>query len=379
LIVMFSHNLFDFSILRRYTTIIFNLVSAMSVNFLVAVVYFYFQPNLILTPRRFLLVDLAVNLALLLGWYLFVKMIFVRRTPERIYLFSQNEKQKELASEIQDHVYLGFQLAGYIGEGEELKLAPNEQVSIVLPDGLETQPAMLRRFYDLRKEQVGFYSHHYFYEQLTRKIDLAAINELWFLEHINYQRKRFYNFFKRLFDLLFGLLMSIAFVVTWPIIALAIKLTSLGPLFFVQERVGQEGKIYKVYKYRTMLPGAGNTWTQARDPRITPIGRLLRRTRLDELPQFINILAGNMSLVGPRPEQSDIVEMLKREIPFYDERHWVKPGLTGWAQLNIYASSIEETKVKLQYDLYYIKNQSIFLDLEIIVKTFYHLIAGKGK
>jgi lipopolysaccharide/colanic/teichoic acid biosynthesis glycosyltransferase len=128
-----------------------------------------------------------------------------------------------------------------------------------------------------------------------------------------------------------------------------------------------------------MHQGPGNTWTAIADPRITGIGKILRVTRLDELPQFINLLQGNMSLVGPRPEQVHFVDMLKQEIPFFDERHWVKPGLTGWAQLNVYASTLEETKRKLQYDLYYIKHQSILFDLEIILKTFYHIIMGKGR
>jgi exopolysaccharide biosynthesis polyprenyl glycosylphosphotransferase len=379
LLVMFAHNLFDFFILRRYTTLIFNLFSAIVVSFLVAVVYFYFQPDLILTPRRFLLVDLAVNFILLLALYLLVKFIFTRRSPEQIYLFSQDEKQKELANEIRKHSYLGFQLGGYLSGGENLNAVSQNPISIVLPDSLQTQPEMLQKFYELRREQIVFYSHHYFYEQLTRRIDLSAINELWFLEHITYQRKRFYNFFKRLFDLFFGFVMSLIFLLSFPIIAIAIKLSSAGPLFFIQERVGQQGRVFKVYKYRTMILGEGKTWTSENDPRITSIGKFLRRTRLDELPQFINLTLGNMSLVGPRPEQSHIVKMLKDEIPFYDERHWVKPGLTGWAQLNIYASTIEETKQKLQYDLYYIKNQSMFLDLEIIIKTSYHLLAGKGR
>jgi lipopolysaccharide/colanic/teichoic acid biosynthesis glycosyltransferase len=128
-----------------------------------------------------------------------------------------------------------------------------------------------------------------------------------------------------------------------------------------------------------MSGGPTNTWTKVNDPRITRVGKFMRKSRLDELPQFINLLIGNMSLVGPRPEQVHIVEKLRQQIPFYDERHLVKPGLTGWAQLNIYAGSLEETKLKLQYDLYYIKHRGFLFDLEIILKTVYYIFTWKGR
>jgi lipopolysaccharide/colanic/teichoic acid biosynthesis glycosyltransferase len=128
-----------------------------------------------------------------------------------------------------------------------------------------------------------------------------------------------------------------------------------------------------------MSGGRTDTWTEKADPRITAVGKFLRKSRLDELPQAINLLVGNMSLVGPRPEQVHIVEKLRAEIPFYEERHLVKPGLTGWAQLNVYAATVEETKLKLQFDLYYIKHRSILFDLEIILKTIYYVLGWNGR
>jgi exopolysaccharide biosynthesis polyprenyl glycosylphosphotransferase len=377
LLVMFAHNLFDIRILRRYIFIIFSLISAITVCFISAVVYFYFQPDLILTPRRFLLLHSSFTYIFLVIWYILVKVFFARRSPEKIYIFGS--VSQDLAQEIKNHAYLGYVLAGYVSESDLKPELLGVQSSIILPDEIKNSPELFRKFYELRKNQIGFYGQHDFYERLMRRIDTSLINEYWFLENVNYQAKRFYGFVKRLFDIFFGLSMLILFLATWPFLAIAIKLTSHGSLLFIQERVGQNGSIFKVYKYRTMVNGRGDTWTQNKDPRITTVGKFLRRSRLDELPQCINLLQGNMSLVGPRPEQVHIVEMLKKEIPFFDERHLVKPGLTGWAQLNIYASSLEETKVKLQYDLYYIKNQSIFLDLEIILKTFYHIVTGKGR
>ena len=209
---------------------------------------------------------------------------------------------------------------------------------------------------------------------------MSQINEIWFLENIDYREKRVYNLVKRLVDLLFGLIGFLIFIITLPVLAALIKFTSKGPVFFVQERVGLHGRLFKVFKYRTMNTGTPtNTWTSVNDPRITRFGRFLRQARLDELPQFVNLIMGNMSLVGPRPEQRHIVGELKRVVPFYDERHLVKPGITGWAQLNVYAGTVEETKIKLQYDLYYIKHRSLLFDLEVIIKTVYYIFTWRGR
>jgi lipopolysaccharide/colanic/teichoic acid biosynthesis glycosyltransferase len=296
-----------------------------------------------------------------------------------VYLFSFNEELKELEDAISQNNYLGFKLLGHLNEQSVQNTEFNKDHGIILPQALETKPEVLKKFYELRKLGVEFYNHRNFYENLLRKIYLSQINEAWFLENIAYREKRFFNLIKRLIDLLFGAVGFFVFVVTLPFIAVLIKLTSKGKVFFVQERVGKGGQIFKVYKYRTMSGGATNTWTSVNDPRITGFGKFLRKSRIDELPQFINLLLGNMSLVGPRPEQVNIVNELKQKISFYDERHLVKPGITGWAQLNVYAGSIEETKEKLQYDLYYIKNRSILLDLEIILKTIYYIFTWQGR
>ncbi len=209
---------------------------------------------------------------------------------------------------------------------------------------------------------------------------MSQINEIWFLENINYQEKRLYNIVKRILDVALGLIGLVFFLISLPFCAAIIKLTSQGPVFFVQERVGKKGRLFKVYKYRSMSGGATNIWTSVNDPRITGVGKFLRKSRIDEWPQFINLLLGHLSLVGPRPEQPHIAEELKKQIPFYDERHLVKPGITGWAQINnIYAGNTEETRLKLQYDLYYIKYRSFLFDLEIILKTVYYIFTWQGR
>lgn len=381
LVVFFIFGLFEILALRRYIALIFNMATAMAVNFLVAVIYFYFQPNLILTPRRFLLIEVGLAFVFLLVWHLLVKYFIGSKITEGVYLFAFGNELNDLEAAIRDHSYLGYRVLGNLSEESLLQANISKNASVVLPDDLNARPAVAERLYQLRTLGVRFYNHRDFYEQLLRKVYLSDINEMWFLENIDYQEKRFYGLVKRLMDIVLGVVGLIFFVFSLPFCALLIKLTSQGPIFFVQERVGKKGEKFKVYKYRTMDGfGPGNTWTSVNDPRITKAGKFLRKSRIDEWPQFFNLLLGHMSLVGPRPEQPHIVEELKAQIPFYDERHLVKPGLTGWAQINnVYAASTEETKLKLQYDLYYIKHRSFLFDLEIILKTIYYIFTWRGR
>ncbi|MCL5666532.1 MAG: exopolysaccharide biosynthesis polyprenyl glycosylphosphotransferase [Patescibacteria group bacterium] len=379
LVVFFIHGLLDIRSLKRYTGIVFGLLSATVTNLVIAIVYFYFQPDLILTPRRFLLLDLTITFVLILAWHLLLKFNLKRLATEDVYLFSFNNELAELEREIKKHGYLGFKVLGHLCEQDLRQPALAINSAIILPDNLQAKPEVLAKFYEWRKSGVDFFNHREFYENLLRRVYISDLSELWFLENISYKEKRFYNLLKRAIDLIFGVLGLAAFLLSWPFCSLLIKLTSPGPVLFIQERVGRGGKIFKVYKYRTMSGGPTNTWTSVNDPRITKVGKFLRKSRIDEWPQFLNLLAGNLSLVGPRPEQPHIVEELKRQIPFYDERHLVKPGLTGWAQLNVYAGSLEETKAKLQYDLYYIKHRSLAFDLEIILKTLYYIFTWQGR
>jgi len=382
LVVFFVHGLFEVQNFRRYTSLVFNLASSMVVGLLLAVLYFYLQPNLILTPRRFLLIEVGIAFGLLLVWHLLIKYFLKNRLVEGVYLFSFNNELNELEAAIKDHSYLGFRVLGHLNEETLQSMQLQKYAGIILPDNISSSPAVSAKLYELRNLGLNFYNHSEFYEDLLRRIYLSQINEVWFLENINYQEKRFYNLVKRAVDMALSLIGFLFFIVTFPIVALLLKFSSKGPVFFVQERVGKKGEIFKVYKYRSMQEGLlnpENTWTSVNDPRITKFGKFLRMSKIDEWPQFTNLLLGHMSLVGPRPEQPHIVEELKKKIPFYDERHLVKPGLTGWAQLNIYAGNLEESRLKLQYDLYYIKHRSFFFDLEIILKTIYYIFTWQGR
>lgn len=222
-----------------------------------------------------------------------------------------------------------------------------------------------------------------FIEQQTGAVDLESVSPSWLIFSDGFGRSgRFDLFLKRLFDVTASLLLLL---ITLPVLictALAIKLTSPGPVFYRQERVGQGGRHFMVLKFRSMRADAernGPQWARANDDRVTPVGRLIRTARIDEIPQIFNVLKGDMSFVGPRPERPVFVEQLAGEIPFYLERHRVKPGITGWAQINYpYGASVEDARHKLQYDLYYIKNYSIFLDLLVLVQTLRVVLWPEG-
>jgi len=189
---------------------------------------------------------------------------------------------------------------------------------------------------------------------------------------------------KRSTDILISLFILIGFLPLWLLFALLIKIDSKGPIFYVQDRVGKDGKIYRMIKFRSMVDGAekmtGPVWASYNDPRVTGFGRFMRRLRLDEIPQFVNILKGDMSLVGPRPERPHFVEKFSKEIPLYKRRLIIRPGITGWAQVKgRYDQSIEHVKEKLEYDLFYLENMSLRMDLKIILITLYVMLRGDGQ
>jgi sugar transferase (PEP-CTERM system associated) len=220
------------------------------------------------------------------------------------------------------------------------------------------------------------------YERLTGKILIDDLKPSWLIFSDGFRASRWTRFVKRMLDLSLSIIVFIVAAPFMVLTALAVKLDSAGPVLYSQERVGENGRVFKIYKFRSMRTDAERgtpIWARDKDDRITRVGRFIRLTRLDELPQLWNVMSGDMSFVGPRPERPFFVEQLAQEIPFYMQRHAVKPGLTGWAQVKYqYGSSIEDAMEKLRYDLYYIKHLSIVFDLTIVLDTVKVILFGKG-
>ena len=223
------------------------------------------------------------------------------------------------------------------------------------------------------------------YENLTLRVPKEYLSTD-FYKNINFSKSnssRLYTFTLRFLDIIISLIGILLFISIFPIIIIGNLLANRGSLFYTQERVGMQGKIFKIYKLRSMIKNAetnGAVWAKKNDARITSFGKFLRNTRLDECPQFYNILKGDMSLIGPRPERPEFVKDLEEKIPFYAIRHVIRPGLTGWAQVNYaYANTIEEQETKLRYDLYYIKQRNTFLDFKILIKTITTVLFYRGQ
>ncbi len=222
-----------------------------------------------------------------------------------------------------------------------------------------------------------------FYERLTGRIGVENLRPSWMIFSDGFHQASMTRTVKRALDFGLALLFLVLGFPLFVAIALAIKLESRGPILFRQERVGQAGKVFRLLKFRTMYEGAegetGPVWATKNDPRVTRIGRFLRRSRLDEFPQIVNVLKGDVSFVGPRPERPHFVAILQQRIPYYLQRQSVKPGITGWAQIRYrYGSTVEDTMQKLEYDLYYVKNMSIFLDVLILFSTVQVVLFGRG-
>jgi exopolysaccharide biosynthesis polyprenyl glycosylphosphotransferase len=223
------------------------------------------------------------------------------------------------------------------------------------------------------------------YEQLTGRVPVEHVGDSWYLAMPIQPPSAgsLYRLLKRLMDVVLAGAGLICLGLALPFIAAAIYLDSPGPIFYTQERVGKGGRLFRTYKLRSMVTDAEQgqaVWAQADDPRVTRVGRVLRKAHVDEFPQFLNILKGEMSAVGPRPERPEFVEELAEEIPFYRVRHAVKPGMAGWGLVKQgYGSSAEDAMLKLQYDLFYIKHQSPWLDMAILLKTIVHTITFRGR
>jgi sugar transferase (PEP-CTERM system associated) len=289
----------------------------------------------------------------------------------------------------------GMEVVGWKGEGEvhgrldrfsaDLRTfhGPKpgiDRVVVAMEDRRDSMP--VRELLNLRLCGVIIENSSTLMERLTGKLQLDGLNPSTLIFTEGFRMNAVQQLFRRLLSLAVSFTALLICLPFLPLIILAVRLSSPGPILFSQTRVGQRGSLFTAYKFRTMRKDAeaqGAVWATKDDPRVTTAGRIMRSTRIDEIPQLWNVLRGDMAFVGPRPERPEFVQWLSQEIPFYDLRHMIRPGITGWAQVRYrYGASLEETKRKLEYDLYYVKHQSIGLDLLIMFETIKTIILRRG-
>lgn len=339
---------------------------------------FYLIPAWKITPRLNLFIHLALSSFLLFCWHWFISLALVRKTKIHVwYGAHETPEHRELNTFLAEHPQLGFERAA----------TPNEADVIVTSSDIYHNHALQKELF-LLLPRPRFIEFPAFYESVTGKIPVSLISEIWFLENIAGKEKRLFEAIKRGVDIFGALALGGMGVLLFSLLACLIKIETRGPVFIRQRRVGKNGRVFTLFKLRSMIasgPGGlaeenGARWAREHDTRITRVGAFLRKTRMDELPQIWNVLKGEMSFVGPRPERPEFVETLKKTIPFYDIRHMARPGLSGWAQINFpYGASARDALEKLRYDLYYLKHRSFLLDLAIILKTLKVLVSRGGR
>ncbi|OGN01611.1 MAG: hypothetical protein A3I26_00275 [Candidatus Yanofskybacteria bacterium RIFCSPLOWO2_02_FULL_43_10] len=389
LLVFYIANLYEPKLLRNNIHFYSALFRAIIIAAAISVLFFYVIPLYGITPKTNLLIFVAVFTGLEFLSRSVSNNILQKGFKKSILIVGTNNQSLELDLFIKENPQLGYEIKSVIDiASDKLKhidmVIKEEKIdTIVLSPEAYQVPEIIDIFYKSLEQKVGFVNLASFYERLTGMVPLGAINQIWFLENLNEGNKRAYEMAKRVSDLVFAVVLGLFSLLFYPFIVFLIKMTSEGPVFYKQKRVGQLGKTFEIIKFRTMNKDAekntGAIWASNNDPRITKAGGFMRKTRIDELPQLWNILKGQMAFIGPRAERPEFNEQLKT-VPFYEERYLIKPGLSGWAQINFrYGSSVADAAEKLKYDLYYIKNRSLILDIGIALKTIRIMFQRSGK
>lgn len=359
-------------------------------NGLLAVALFYFIPAFTVTPKLNLLIYSILSMGLLITWRVWSYRLLSSKRRYRAIIIGQGSELYELANEVNNSTRSALECAHIV----DLAKVPTGDLTALLHKYLDEKnvthiiadirhPSLVPLMPDLYMRsfpKIRLIDFHEFYEEMFDRIPLSSMTYGWVLEHISPAISLWYDVLKRAMDIVLSLILAVFAIITYPLVSLAIKLEDGGKVFISQERIGEGNKIMKVLKYRTMKVNDGGKWLTEGDERVTKVGRFLRRARIDELPQIMSVVKGDMSLIGPRPDIVDLSETLEKEIPYHHTRTIIRPGLSGWAQVNQDKppQSIEESKLRLSYDLYYIKNRSFSLDLRIALRTIRTLLSRVG-
>ncbi len=365
---------------------------------LMSAAFFYINPNIGIAPKTNLIIYLIIFTLLFFLWRRLFNWSLNSYLPKlNIAFIGYNNQVKELIESLKQKPHLGFKVAliASCHTREEINNIPtvrsiskikptiiNKNINtIILAASLHQSKELRSALFSCLPLKVNFHNFSNFYEMITGRVPIEAISETWFLENLSEGSKRTYDFIKRVYDLIIALFILFATAIFWPIIGMLLKIENKEPIFFTQTRAGKDGKNFQIIKFRTQISHSANPEpAKANDTRTTKVGNFLRKTRIDEIPQVINIILGDMSFIGPRPERPEIIKKLEQEVPFYNERLLVKPGLTGSDQVSgeYHSPSRSDTLKKLQYDLFYIKNRSLYLDASIILKTIATVFSRAG-
>ncbi len=400
---LYFNDLYEFRAGDRTVEIASRLTQAIGITSIVLAIAYYIWPQLII-GRWIFFASLVVLIGFVVSWRI-VYSAMVRRKilTEKAIMLGDGQLATDILKEVNQRPDLTYDIRALVTNGnrrrvEELcasskiidgfdhicDLAEEEKVdSIIVALDEKRGVFPYKQLLNCKVRGINIIDGESFYERICGKLLVERINPSWLIFSEGFQKSRLVKISKRLVDLVASAILLIIFSPIALITAIAIKLDSPGPILFSQERVGENGKVFKIFKFRSMRADAekqtGPVWATEDDPRITRVGRIIRKLRIDEIPQLLNVFKGDMSFVGPRPERPYFVEQLRKKIRYYDERFTVKPGITGWAQIKYpYGASEKDALEKLKYDLYYIKNMSLVMDLVVIFHTAKIVLLGRG-
>lgn len=402
-LILYFYDLYDFTVMGNRRELMLRLVQALGIAWALLALLFYFVP-LLLIGRGVSVISVPLVLVLLLSWRVLIHYLTGHpEIGEKILVVGTGQAARETAEAIFERRDAGYRIVGFVTEngikpntkiGETSVLGTTEELErivhkekidrivIAVRERRGTFPTETLLKMSLTGD-VNIEECTSFFERVTGQVHIDMLRPSWLIFAGRRKDTRLRTAFREIVHrglALIGLICSLPVAILTVIL---IKFESRGEIFYKQERVGKNGKIFKVLKFRSMQTDAEKDgvpiWATADDDRVTRIGKIIRKIRVDEIPQFWNIIKGEMSFVGPRPERPHFVAQLAEEIPFYEHRHLAAPGLTGWAQIKYpYGASVADARQKLQYDLYYIKNQSLALDLVIVFETVKTVLFGKG-
>lgn len=386
LLLFYMSGLYDIRLLRNTISFQKLFLSTILLATSISITLFYLGIFGI-TPKTNLAIFVALFSIIAYGWRHITNRSLSRRTPITVLLIGANKDSETTAEYVATNPQLGYRIERYPQVKDDsysfdaltAHITDRRIDAIVIPRSVKWNPQAAKAIYKLFSLGAEIFDFSSFYELIFEKVPLHEIEELWLLENVRHKH-RLYRIVKRSIDVI---LAAIFFLITLPLwipIGLLIKLTSRGPIVYAHERVGEKGKLFTLYKFRSMVANTAHRWPEKNDERITSIGKILRRTHLDELPQLINILKGEVSFVGPRPDFVEFFKVISQQIPYYTIRTLARPGMSGWAQINYpTTASLEETRERLAYDLYYLKNASFLLDIRIMLKTLKIILTASGR
>ncbi|MFB6181989.1 MAG: sugar transferase [Candidatus Magasanikbacteria bacterium] len=375
-------------------------------SLIVGIVFFYLLPFKNITPKTILLlVTICGYLIANLFQVFSFKFIFPNTSSQNLLFVGATKEVEELIGILgDDHFFYNVKsIITKKNNTEELpreikkhkdvskvkKIIKDEDIDqVILAPHLKGEKQSVEKLYEILYLPVKIKDLNTFYEEITGRVPPSTFKEAWFLDHMRNLQEPSKLWIRRIIDIAFALFLGVITLILFPIIALAIKLESEGPILISQDRVGKENTVFTMYKFRSMYALSeeglaetdGPQFTKKDDDRVTKVGNLLRKTRLDELPQVWNLLKGDLTLIGPRPERPEISQKLEQKMPYYPLRHIIKPGITSWAVLHQnYTDTLEKSLQKLQYDLFYIKNRSFLLDLSIALRTVNVVVRMMGQ